>query len=77
MGHMTQVEQLRSIVVKLGFTPKGDTTAELIDEIEDHLSAGGGGGSVTPAQIEAAVESYMEENKGELDDSDFDDIFGD
>lgn len=90
MGRTT-VTELRDRIRKLGATPKGKTKAALLDELEQLIGSGDGSSvkpedvirivdarmaSQLPDAIEPAIEDYMESNRGELSDSDLDDIFG-
>ena len=81
----TTVSELRDLIRKLGGTPKGNTKAQLQDELEAIVSAGGGGGSVSPAELRAAVEEALDEKlpaaiadaieTGGLTDEEVDDLF--
>ena len=42
---MSTTSELKKIAIALGGTGKGSSTAELIDEIEDQIASGHGGGS--------------------------------
>ena len=70
----TKVSELREHLTDKGIDPKGTTVAALLDELQ---KAGGSGEGVTPQQVAAAVEAYMESHKGGLTDADMDDIFAD
>lgn len=74
MSRRTKVSELRERIVDAGGTPKGRTVADLLDEYQQLVTPGGG--SVTPEQLEVAVGSYMERNRGVITDDDMDDIFG-
>ena len=56
----TSAENLKDLIRNLGEEPKGKTVADLLDQIET-IAPGGGGTIVT---------------EGDLDDADFDEIFG-
>jgi len=60
MTRPTKVEMLRALIRKLGGTGRGNTTAELLDELEDYHSPGGEGQPI---------------DTGGLDDGDMDDVF--
>jgi len=57
----TTVSELRDLIRKLGGSPKGNTKAQLQDELEAIVSSGGGSGSVSPAELRAAVEAALDE----------------
>lgn len=82
----TTVSELKDLIRKLGGTPKGNTKAQLQDELEAIVSGGGGGGSVSPEDVRAAVEAALDEKlptaiaaaieTGGLTDEEVNDLFG-
>lgn len=64
MVHKTSVSEMKTLIRKLGGEPKGDTIAELWDQIEDlHGSGSGGGGG------------GVDVTEGSITDNDLDKIF--
>lgn len=82
MGRTT-VSELRDRIRKLGGTPKGNTKAALMDELEQLIV--GDGSTITQDDIDAAVAGALETKlpeliedmgTGALDDDEMDSIFG-
>ncbi len=76
MTRQTKVENLRDMIVNLGHTPDGDTTSELLNQLETLVASSGG--DITEAQVQAMVASAVEETvqEGTLSDDDMSEIFG-
>lgn len=63
MTHKTSVSEMKTLIRKLGGVPKGDTVAELWDQIEDLHGGTEGGGGVAVTE-------------GSITENDLDEIFG-
>lgn len=91
MTRQTNADNIGDAIRNLGGTPRKGrpTTADLLDQLEVLLAQGGSDAAEIRAAVtallqssdgkaivEPAIEAYMESNRGELSDSDLDDIFG-
>ena len=91
MTRQTNADNIGDAIRNLGGTPRKGrpTTADLLDQLEVMLAQGGSDAAEIRAAVtallqssdgkaivEPAIEAYMESNRGELSDSDLDDIFG-
>lgn len=85
----TTFDNLSDLIRNLGAEPVKGTNADLLDQLEVLLAQGGSDAAAIRAAVtallqssdgkaivEPAIEAYMESNRGELSDSDLDDIFG-
>lgn len=91
MTRQTNADNIGDAIRNLGGTPRKGrpTTADLLDQLEILLAQGGSDAAEIRAAVtallqssdgkaivEPAIEAYMESNRGELSDSELDDIFG-
>lgn len=85
----TTFDNLSDLIRNLGADPVKGTNADLMNQLEVLLAQGGSDAAAIRAAIVAfmesdageavvtpAIEAYMAAHRGELDESDMDDIFG-
>jgi hypothetical protein len=68
MTHKTSVSEMKTLIRKLGGEPRGDTVAELWDQIEDLHGSGDGGGGTSGGDVNVT--------EGSISGNDLDEIFG-